>query len=395
MDARENPYAPGAGTKPPALTGRDMEIDAFETLLERLRRGAADQSMIVRGLRGVGKTVLLNTFEDLAVERDWLTVFKECEESTSLPALVARHCRRLIQDLKPSAKAKRLLASAMDRLSTFSVVDPDGFEIRFDMRRGEADSDSLGDDFTDLLVALGTAAAERGRGVVFLFDEVQFLDADEFGPFVVGLHRINQKALPLTCVAAGLPSLPRLVGEAKSYAERLFTYPTIDRLGREAADEALARPAWAREVAFSKSALAAAYERTLGYPYFIQECGKYTWNVANGARIDRGDVERGWDLASHALDDGFFLVRLERATMGERRFLRALAGLDEAPYPIAELVRELGKQSARQLSVQRDSLIKKGLLYSPRHGTLDFTVPLFADYLRRRYASTDAVSEQP
>ena len=392
MDARENPYAPGAGTKPPALTGRDGEIEAFEIMLERLRRGAADQSMILRGLRGVGKTVLLNTFEDLAVERDWLTVFKECEESTSLPGLVARHCRRLIDDLGPGARVKRLLRSALDRLSTFTVVDPNGFELRFDLGRGKADTDSLSDDFTDLLVALGAAADERGRGVLFLLDEVQFLHPAEFGPFVVGLHRINQKALPLTCVAAGLPSLPALAGEAKSYAERLFTYPAIDRLDREAADEALARPAWARQVAFSKSALAAAYERTRGYPYFIQECGKYTWNVATGSRIDRGDVARGWELASHALDDGFFLVRLERATPAERRVLRALAELDGPPYPIAALVQLIGKRSPRQLSVQRDSLIKKGLVYSPRHATLDFTVPLFADYLRRRFTSIDAAS---
>ena len=392
MDARENPYAPGAGTKPPALTGRDGEIEAFEIMLERLRRGAADQSMILRGLRGVGKTVLLNTFEDLAVERDWLTVFKECEESTSLPGLVARHGRRLIDDLGPGARVRRLLASALDRLSTFTVVDPGGFEIRFELARGKADSDSLSDDFTDLLVALGAAAEERGRGVMFA-REVQFLHPAEFGPFVVGLHRINQKALPLTCVAAGLPSLPALAGEAKSYAERLFTYPAIDRLDQRAADEALARPAWARKVAFSKSALAAAYDRTRGYPYFVQELGKYTWNVATGSRIDRGDVARGWELASHALDDGFFLVRLERATPAERRVLRALAELDGPPYPIAALVRLLGKRSPRQLSVQRDSLIKKGLLFSPRHATLDFTVPLFADYLRRRFPTIDAVTD--
>jgi hypothetical protein len=393
VDARENPYAPGAGTKPPALTGRDAQIDAFEIALERLKRGTPDQSMIVRGLRGVGKTVLLNTLEDLAVERDWLTVFKECEESTSLPALVARHCRRLIEDLRPGAKVKRVLGSALGRLSTFTVVDPHGFELRFDIGRGAAQTDALSDDFTDLLVALAMAAAERDRGVLFLLDEVQFLHPAEFGPFVVGLHRINQKALPLTCVAAGLPNLPALAGEAKSYAERLFTYPTIDRLGREAADEALARPAWARKVGFSKSALAAAYERTLGYPYFIQECGKYSWNVASGARIDRGDVQRGWELARHALDDGFFLVRLERATGAERRVLRALSDLSGPPYAIAELVSALGKRSPRQLSVQRDSLIKKGLLYSPRHGTLDFTVPLFGDYLRRRFASIEAASE--
>lgn len=387
MDARENPYAPGAGTKPPALTGRDAEIEAFELLIERLGRGVAGQSMVVKGLRGVGKTVLLNTFEDMAVERDWLTVFKECEESTSLPGLVARHCVRLIEDLKPAGAARRRLRTAFDRLSTFTVVDPNGFELRFDMRRGEASADVLGDDFTDLLVALGEAAAARGRGVAFLLDEVQFLHPDEFGPFVVGLHRINQKALPVTCVAVGLPSLPALAGEARTYAERLFTYPTIDRLPRAAADEALARPAWVRKVEFAPTALAYAYERTQGYPYFVQEYGKYAWNVASGPRIERRDMVRGGELAQHALDDGFFLVRVERATEAERAFMHAMAMQDEPPYAIAAIVRALGKRSSSQVSVRRDALIKKGLVYSPRLGTLDFTVPLFADYLRRRHSS--------
>lgn len=388
MDARDNPFAPGAGTKPPALTGRDSEIDAFELLIERLGRGVAGQGMIVKGLRGVGKTVLLNTFEDMAVERDWLPVFKECEEHTSLPAVVARHCRRLIDDLKPAAASKRKLRRALDRLTTFSVADPNGFELRFDLGRGEASSDVLGDDFTDLLVALGEAAADRGRGVVFLLDEVQFLHPAEFSPFVVGLHRINQRALPLTCVAVGLPSLPVLAGEARTYAERLFTYPTIDRLPRAAADEALARPAWVRTVEFAPAALAYAYERTRGYPYFIQEYGKYAWNVAGGPKIERKDVVRGGELAQHALDDGFFLVRAERATEAERQFLRAMAMQGEAPYPIAAVVRALGKRSTSQLSVRRDALIKKGLIFSPRLGMLDFTVPLFADYLRRRYSGS-------
>jgi AAA ATPase domain len=385
VDARSNPYAPGAGTKPPALTGRDPEIEEFVILLERLHRGTAGQSMILRGLRGVGKTVLLNTFEDIAVERGWLSVFKECEESTSLPALVARHCRRLIEDLKPGAKAIRRLRSVLDRLSTFSVVDPNGFELRFDLRRGTADTDALSDDFVDLLVGLAAAAAERDRGVVFMFDEVQFIHPAEFGPFVVGLHRISQKGLPLTCVAAGLPSLPALAGEAKTYAERLFTYPTIGPLDREAADEALARPAWVQKVTFAKSALALAHERTRGYPYFIQEYGKYSWNVAGGARIDRADVERGGHLAQRALDEGFFFVRAERATAGERKFMRAMAGIGDGPYPVREIVAAMGKRKASQLSVQRESLIRKGLVYSPRIGSLDFTVPLFADYLRRRF----------
>ena len=386
MDPRANPYAPGAGTKPPALTGRDEEIEAFVVLLERLRRGVAGQSMIVKGLRGVGKTVLLNTFEDFAVERDWIPIFKECEASTSLPALVARHCRRVIEDLQPTARAARRLRGMVARLSTFTVVDPNGFELRFDLGRGEAAPDPLSDDFVDLLLEVGALAEERGRGVVFLLDEVQFLHPDEFGPFVVGLHRINQKGLPLACVAAGLPTLPALAGEAKSYAERLFTYPTIGRLPREAADEALTRPAWVRKVRFAKGALDLAYERTLGYPYFVQEYGKYAWNVADGSRIDRRDMERGAELAQHALDDGFFLVRAERATEAERRVMRAMAGLGEPPYATRDVVRALGKRSASQVSMQREALIRKGLVYSPRTGFLDFTVPMFADYLLRRFA---------
>lgn len=385
MDPRANPYAPGAGTKPPALTGRDDEIEAFVVLLERLRQGVAGQSMIVKGLRGVGKTVLLNTFEDFAVERDWIPVFKECEASTSLPALVARHCRRVIEDLRPTARAAKRLRGMVARLSSFTVVDPNGFELRFDLGRGEAAPDPLSDDFVDLLLEVGALAQERDRGVVFLLDEVQFLHPDEFGPFVVGLHRINQKGLPLACVAAGLPTLPALAGEAKSYVERLFSYPTIGRLPREAADEALARPAWVRKVRFAKGALDLAYERTLGYPYFIQEYGKYAWNVADGTRIDRPDMERAAELAQHALDDGFFLVRAERASDAERRLMRAMAGLGEPPYATRDVVRALGKRSASQLSVQRESLIRKGLVYSPRTGSLDFTVPMFADYLLRRF----------
>ena len=385
MDARDNPYAPGAGTKPPALTGRDEQIDAFVVLLERLAQGVAGQSMIVKGLRGVGKTVLLNTFEDVAVERDWIPIFKECEPSTSLPALVARHCRRVIEDLRPTARAAKRLRTVVSRLSTFTVVDPNGFELRFDLARGEAPPDPLSDDFVDLLLEVGALAGERGRGVVFLLDEVQFLHPAEFGPFVVGLHRINQKGLPLACVAAGLPTLPALAGEAKSYAERLFTYPSIGQLPRAAADEALVRPAWVRKVRFAKTALNLAFERTRGYPYFVQEYGKYAWNVASGSQIGRADMERGGELAQHALDDGFFLVRAERATVSERRFMRAMAGLGEAPYATRDVVRALGKRSASQLSVQRDALIRKGLVYSPKSGLLDFTVPMFGDYMLRRF----------
>jgi hypothetical protein len=354
-------------------------------LLDRLLRGTAGQSMIVKGLRGVGKTVLLNALEDVAVERDWLTVFKECDETTSLPAIVARHSHRLLGTLRPGAKLAARVREALGRLDTFTLKDPAGFEIAFGLRRGEAAADALSDDFVELLVSLGSVAAERGRGVVFLFDEVQFLDPSEFGPFVVGLHRINQKALPVTCVAAGLPTLPALAGEARTYAERLFTYPTLGPLSRAATVEALAWPARVRDVDFDKGALAYAYERTGGYPYFVQEYGKFAWNVASGRRIRRADVERGGDLAQSALDEGFFLVRAERASDAERRFLRAVAYAPERPVAVADVVRALGKRSSTQISGQRDALIKKGLVYSPRTGWVDFTVPLFDDYVRRHF----------
>ncbi|MEA2272034.1 MAG: hypothetical protein QOI98_742 [Solirubrobacteraceae bacterium] len=383
MDPRRNPYAPGAGTRPPALTGRDKEIQAYEVLIDRLKNGVAGQSMIITGLRGVGKTVLLNTFEDITVDRDWIAVEREFDEQTSLPAVVARSARRILNDLKPGKRMAEIVREVWGNLGTFSLKDPNGFELTY-TPTGKPSADALGEDFTDLLLALGEAAASKGRGVSFLFDEVQFVPAAEFGPFVVGLHRLNQKSLPVTCVAVGLPSLPALVGEAKSYAERLFEYPRIDRLPKADAIAALADPARSRDVVFEDAALDYVFKQTEGYPYFLQQYGKYIWDVASDGRITRADAQAGAREAQERLDDGFFLVRYERASRTERRFLHAMAHCEGPPYSIADVTRELGKTDQRSISVQRNALIKKGLIYAPRHGTVDYTVPRFAGYLERR-----------
>jgi hypothetical protein len=249
---------------------------------------------------------------------------------------------------------------------------------------GKISSDALGEDFTELLLTLGQVAKEKNRGVAFLLDEVQFVAANDFGPFVVGLHRLNQKALPVTCVAAGLPSLPALAGEAKSYAERLFEYPRIDRLPKPDAMAALAEPAQSRNVVFEDDALSYVFEQTDGYPYFLQQYGKYAWDFATQGRITKRDARAGGREAQDRLDDGFFLVRYERATATERKLLHAMSRCDGPPYSIGDVTNELGKTDQRSISVQRNALIRKGLIYAPRHAMLDYTVPRFADYLRRR-----------
>lgn len=386
MDPRHNPYAPGAGTRPPALTGRDREIEAYEVLLDRLGNGVAGQSMIVTGLRGVGKTVLLNAFEDIAIDRGWIAVQREFDEQTSLAAVVARSIRRILSELEPGRRIAARIRSSFAGLGSFSLKDPNGFELSYTPSTAST-ADVLGEDFVDLLLVLGQAAAERGRGVAFLLDEVQFVPAAQFGPFVVALHRLNQKALPVTCVAAGLPSLPALVGEAKSYAERLFEYPRIDRLSKEDAISALRDPAASARVTFAEDALDYVFEQTDGYPYFLQQYGKYAWDVASAKRITRQDAEAGGRAAQQRLDDGFFQVRYERASAAERSFLRAMSRCVGPPYPIGDVTRELGRADQRSISVQRGALIKKGLIYVPRHGTVDYSVPRFADYLARREAS--------
>jgi len=383
VDARTNPYAPGAGFRPPLIAGRDREIESYSVLLDRLIRGNSATSMIVTGLRGVGKTVLLNAFEDTSIERDWIAEVLELDEHSSFPAAIARCTRKALLELKPTKKLAGRVRSALGSLGTFYLKDPNGFELHY-APPASASQDALGEDFVDLLVALGEAAEAKERGVAFLFDEVQYVSAREFGPFVVGLHRINQRALPITCVAAGLPSLPALAGRAKSYAERMFDYPRIDRLAKAHAHQALANPARNHGVAWDTDALDHVFEQTSGYPYFLQEWGKYVWDVAKDGRITLADAREGGRIAQDRLDEGFFQVRFERATKAERAFFYAMAACKGPPYSIAEVTRALGKKDQRSLSMRRNSLIRKGLIYAPEHGLIDYTVPRFAEYLARQ-----------
>jgi hypothetical protein len=383
VDPRVNPYAPGAGTRPPLIAGRDREIEAYSVLLDRLKRGNAAKSMIVTGLRGVGKTVLLNAFEDTSVERDWVAANLELDEDVSFPDAIARSTRRALLELKPTKKVADRVRLALGSLGTFSLRDPAGFELSY-TPGAKPPQEVLSEDFVDLLLALGEAAESKERGVAFLLDEVQYVSAKEFGPFAVGLHRINQRSLPVTCVAAGLPSLPALAGKAKSYAERMFDYPRIEQLTKADAHAALAGPAHNLGVAWEPEALDRVFKQTSGYPYFLQEYGKYAWDVARGDRITAADARNGARIAQDRLDEGFFRVRFEgRATPAERAFLYAMTTCDGPPYSIAEVTRALGKNDQRSLSMRRNSLIRKGLVYAPEHGLVDYTVPHFAEYLMR------------
>lgn len=353
-------------------------------LLDRLRRGNAAKSMIVTGLRGVGKTVLLNAFEDTSVEHDWIAMSLELDEEASFPEAIARSMRRALLELKPTSRVAARLRLVLGGLGTFSVKDPSGFELSY-TAGARTPVDALGEDFVDLLVALGEVAETKERGVAFLLDEVQYAAAREFGAFIVGLHRINQRSLPVTCVAAGLPTLPNLAGRAKSYAERLFDYPRIERLPRVDADSALAAPASNLGVTWEPAALSYVFKQTAGYPYFLQEYGKYAWDVAKGSRITEADARHGGRIAQDRLDDGFFRIRLEgRATIAEREFLYAMTNCDGPPYSMAEVTHALGKKDQRSLSVRRNNLIRKGLIYSPEHGFVDYTVPNFVGYLSRQ-----------
>jgi hypothetical protein len=339
--------------------------------------------MLVTGLRGVGKTVLLNTFEAMAQERGWYTASREITEATSLPEEIARIAQRAIRTLSVTRKVRSRVDDLLAGLTGFTVSGPEGLEISFDPRSvGRTSAADLSDDFGDLFCAVGEVALAKDRGVVVLLDEAQFLDGPSLEALLAGLHRVAQRALPFVVVGAGLPQLPRLAGEAKSYAERLFTFPSLGRLPDAAAADALRIPADRQGVTFEGAAIARTLEVTGRYPYFLQEYGSVAWNVARGGRITAADVAAAERIVTDQLDEGFFRIRLERATQNERRYMRAMAEMGDGPQRSGMVAQALGK-SATSLSPQRDALIKKGLVYAPEHGALDFTEPQFAAYLRR------------
>jgi hypothetical protein len=383
MDELENPYRPGAGTTPPALLGRDELIHGFVITLERAKGGRPGKSVMPVGLRGGGKTVLLNRFSELADEKGFAVAFIEATDAGNLATLLAVRLRKILLELD-RGRVSRHVAKALRVLKSFTLQLPDGSTIQLDPEPllGEADSGRLEDDLTDLLVAVGEGARDRGSGILIAVDEVQYLSEEELSALIVAIHRTTQLNLPLVLVGAGLPQLPGLASEARSYSERLFEFPEIGSLNDPDARAALEIPAHVHGVAFRADALDALVLASQGYPYFLQEWGYHVWNHALASPIPLDDVRTVQPLVLAALDRDLFRVRLDRLTPKEREYLRAMAELGPGPHRSGDIATRLGVR-VESVGPRRSGLIRKGMIYSPAHGDTAFTVPLFDQFLLR------------
>lgn len=387
MDPVDNPYTPGAGTSPPTLVGRTREIAAFDVAIRRLSAGRPARSQMLTGLRGVGKTVLLREFGRIGRQAGWVHEHLEVTEDVAFVDAVATLTRKALLDLSAKKRFADRVQRASGVLKAFRIrwKLPDGFDVDVEPFAGRADSGMLDEDLADLFVELGDVARDHDLGVLLTIDEIQYLSKQNLAALIVGLHRVSQEQLPFVIAGAGLPSLPGLAGEAKSYAERLFDFPQIDSLGPDDAALALTGPATELGVEWSKAALDATVGLTGGYPYFLQEFGKQVWDVAPGpSSIEIEDVDTARPVAMAELDSGFFRVRIDRTTDAERAYLRAMASLGgPGPYPSGDVAQALGKKKTSEVGPTRDSLIKRGLCYSPRWGEIAFTVPMFDEFVRR------------
>jgi hypothetical protein len=325
--------------------------------------------------------VLLNAFEDQAEARDFLTYYHELTPDSSLVEALARDAENALGRLKLGQRAGQRVREVLGGMKAITLSGPMDFSLQVDLR--EASEGTITADLTELFLELGKAARDKGRGVAFFLDEVQFIDAVQYRSMISALHRATQKSLPIVVAAAGLPQIPRLSGEARSYAERLFDFPTIAYLAESDARDALIGPAGRLGVEYAEDAVEAVLKWTEGYPFFIQQLGKHAWNLADASPIELGDVEQALPFAQQALDRSLYEVRIQRATDNERRYMRAMAELGDGPYRSGAVAGKLGKSPAA-VSVVRQNLLIKGLAYSTeKYGYIDFTVPRFADYMRR------------
>jgi hypothetical protein len=387
MDPRRNPYAPGAGVPPPELAGRDDLIERAAIALDRIRAGRSARGLILHGLRGVGKTVLLNRIRLDAEARGIASVKIEAPEERSLPALLTSALRATLLRLNRGEAARKNVARAMRTLASFAKALKLKYQdievgIDWDVEKGAADSGDLDTDLSDLFAALGSAAAERETAVVLFIDEIQYIPPEQLASLIMALHGISQSQLPLTMIAAGLPQVLGQAGRAKSYAERLFEFVEIDRLDEAAARAALAIPAAKEGVYYEGSAVAEILRQTHGYPYFLQEWGKHSWNVAAASPIRGEDSKRATAEALAELDSSFFRVRFDRLTPAEKRYMRAMAGLGPGPHRSGDVADALSRK-VTTIAPIRNGLIAKGMLYSPAHGDTAFTVPLFDGFMKR------------
>lgn len=391
MDRSRNPYTPNAGAPPKYLAGRHAEVEDFRVLLQRLQRGYTEQSMIVTGLRGVGKTVLLGEYQKIAAQEGWVAVDAEVSKNTPFGPQIANLARRALLQTSPKVRWGERAKAAAGVLKSFSLtVAPDGSltgGLDVEPESGRADTGNLNDDLADVFQAIGDAAQDHARGAVFLFDEVQFLSKAELEALIGAVHRTVQRQLPVTFAGAGLPQLPGLAGEAKSYAERLFKFPVIGELPPRDATEALVEPARSEGVNFDDAAVQHIVDYTEGYPYFLQEFGRAVWNTADGPTISLDDAQQAADLVEAELDESFFRARVQRATPEELRYMRAMAELGPEAQKASD-VADVMNRASEQVAPLRARLINKGLLYTPRFGYAKFTVPQF-DRFMRRFMSPD------
>lgn len=389
VDPVRNPYAPGAGQRPPELAGRDRELQQFEVVLERVARGRPERSMVVTGLRGVGKTVLLNTFKSMAMQRLWGTGKIEARPDQSIRRPVSAALHMAIRELAPRHRAPERIEEFLGVLKAFAMRDPAAAKgtshwspgIEVPASRGRADSGDLEIDLTELFVDAAGVATDLGVGVALFIDEMQDVQAADISALCAACHELSQTGGPLIVVGAGLPHLPSVLSASKSYSERLFRYARIDKLDRDAADLALILPAREEEVEFTQDALDALYEAADGYPYFVQAYGKVAWDLAPRSPITADDVKVAAPEAEEELAVGFFGSRYERATPAERDYMHAMAQIGDEPVATSDVADALGRKPS-SLSPARDSLIKKGLIYSAERGQIAFTVPHFGRFLR-------------
>ena len=387
MDEIRNPFSPGAGTPPPELAGRNVLLDRVKILLARVREGRPEKSVLLVGLRGVGKTVLLNELEILAEQAGYKTILVEAHDSKSLSALLAPPLRKLLLSLdrmsNVSDKARRGLRVLKGFVNGVKLTVGD-LEIGLDIEAeaGTADSGDLEADLPELFIAVAEAAQDRKIPVAILVDEIQYLSAKELSALIMAMHKMAQKRLPLVLIGAGLPVLPGLAGESKSYAERLFDFPELGPLQAVDAWQALRDPAQDEGADFTDEALDEIVRLTQGYPYFLQEWGYQSWNHAPHSPIQLADVQRATPRIIERLDANFFRVRFDRLTPREKDYLRALAELGAEPQRSGDIAAVLGVK-VQAVAPLRDSLMKKGMIYSPAHGDTAFTVPLFDTFMKR------------
>lgn len=395
MDPVRNPFAPGAGSRPPELAGREHILRDAQIAIERALRGKPSRSQMLLGLRGVGKTVLLSKIEEMAEGSGHLTSFIEAPEGRPLSELLIPKLHQVLRKLSLIEQAKSRTHQALRALRSFASafqVSYGEVTLSVDPEVGVADSGDLENDLPELFLRVGEAAKAAGKAWTLLIDEVQYLRAKDLSALIVAIHKISQRELPVLFFGAGLPQVAALSGDAKSYAERLFHYPAVGPLPPHDARTAIRQPVEDEGQSISDQALQEILNKTQGYPYFLQEWGYQAWNIAHGLRIEHADAMQASQEATRRLDDGFFKVRFDRLTPKEREYVIAMAKLGAGPYRSSDIASALG-ETPQSLGPRRSQIISKGMIYSPSHGDIAFTVPMFDEYLIRNFVNKPTALE--